>query len=281
MKNIIFRLFFAIICTTIILPQTVKVITYNLRYDNPGDGENQWQVRKGLVVDMLKFHEPDIFGTQEGLAGQIAFLDSSLSDYKHIGIGRDAGGSGEHCAIFYNAKRFKLIKQATFWLSETPDVISKGWDAALNRICTYGIFKDEIAKKTILVFNTHFDHIGNIARINSAKLIFEKISSLNKANYPVILMGDFNLEPESEPIKYLTGVLNNTMYTAKHIYGKSGTFNGFEFCKPVTSTIDYIFTGKTGLQSLKYAVITDSRNCRYLSDHLPVYTELKYIAKVK
>jgi len=276
MKRIIKLLFLALCLFSFVQAQNVKVITYNLRYDNPKDGENQWQLRKGLVTDLIKFYSPDVWGTQEGLAGQLAFLDSALTDYKHFGIGRDANGSGEHCAIFYNTKRFKLVKQSTFWLSETPDVISKGWDAALNRICTYGLLKDLKTKKQIWVFNTHFDHIGTQARINSAKLIYEKINSLNKEHYPVVLMGDFNLEPETEPIKYLTGVLNNTMFTAELIYGNSGTFNGFEFCKPVKEVIDYIFTTKKGFKALKYAVLTDSRNCRYLSDHLPVYAELKY-----
>lgn len=259
--------------------QNIKVITYNLRYDNPGDGENQWQVRKGLVADMIKFYSPDIWGTQEGLAGQIAFIDSTLTDYKHFGIGRDANGAGEHCAIFYNTKRFKLIKQSTFWLSETPDVISKGWDAALNRICTFGLLKDLQTKKQVYVFNTHFDHIGTQARINSAKLIYEKIKNLNKEKYPVILMGDFNLQPETEPIKYLSDMLNNSMYKADFIYGKSGTFNAFEFNKPVTEVIDYIFSAKKGLHPVKYGVLTDSRNCRYLSDHLPVYAEFQFDSK--
>jgi endonuclease/exonuclease/phosphatase family metal-dependent hydrolase len=281
MKKIILTLFLLISCATLQYSQTLKIMTYNIRYDNPDDGENKWQFRKGTMAELIRFHEPDIFGIQEGLANQLTFLDSALPNYKHIGIGRDANGTGEHSCIFYNAKRFKLIKQATFWLSETPDVISKGWDAALNRICTYGLFKDELTKQHIWVFNTHFDYQGDAARMNSAKLIYNKINTLNKEHYPVILTGDFNLEPESAPIKFLSGVMIETKFATSNSFGNQGTFNNFEFDKPVTSRIDYIFTSKTGLKTLKYGILSDSKNCHYPSDHLPVFAELKYTGKAK
>jgi len=282
MKKILF--FFLLFLTSFpfLSGQNLKVMTYNIRYANDGDGENRWQFRKETLAGVIKFHEPDIFGIQEGLDVQIKYFDTALVNYRHIGIGRDSAGAGEHADIFYNIKRFELLKQGMFWLSETPEKLSIGWDAALNRICTYGLFKDKATGKKVWFFNTHFDHMGNKARINSAKLIFDKIKSVNpKDKYPVILTGDFNLEPKSDPIQYLSAVMNNSMYTAKEVFGNTNTFNNFEFNKPLSECIDYIFTSKNSFQVLKYAVLSDSKNCHYPSDHCPVYAEMKYSGKTK
>ena len=256
--------------------QSIKVITYNIRYDNPKDRENRWDNRKGFLTDQIKFYEPDFLGTQEGLVHQVSFIDSTLSQYDYIGIGRNDGKTeGEFTAVFYNSKKFDLIENSTFWLSETPDVPSKGWDASLNRICTYGLFEEKTTKEKVWIFNTHFDHRGVLARNNSTKLIVESIKKLNKENYPVIFMGDLNLEPESEAIQYLSKQLNDTKTAnSKIVFGPTGTFNGFNFDKPVTRRIDYIFVSKRNIEVVKYAVLSDSKDLRYPSDHLPVYAEI-------
>jgi len=259
--------------------QTVKVMTYNLRLDVASDGDNRWDNRKTFLLGQVQFYEPDFMGVQEALPQQVHYLDSTLTQYGHIGTGRDDGKSkGEFSAIFYNSKKYKVIQQATFWLSQTPDKPSMGWDAACNRICTYGLFENIKTKKQLWVFNTHFDHIGNIARTESAKLILKKIKELNKQNLPFVLTGDFNLEEDSESIRLIASQLNDSKKCAGLVFGPEGTFNNFEFTKPVTKRIDYIFTAKTGITVIKYAVLSDSKNCRYPSDHLPVYTELE-IAK--
>lgn len=256
--------------------QHVKVMTYNIRLDVASDGENRWDNRREFLAQQIKFYEPDFMGVQEALPSQMAYLLLYLNNqYDAIGVGRDDGkAEGEYSAIFYNSKKYKVLQQSTFWLSQMPDVPTMGWDAACKRICTYGLFEEFKTKQKIWVFNTHFDHVGTIARKESAKLILKKIKELNKQNYPFVLTGDFNLEPDSEPIAEIKEKLKDSKDIAKISFGPSGTFNGFEFNKPVTHRIDYIFTAPTGIDVLKYAVLSDSKDCRYPSDHLPVYAEI-------
>jgi len=251
-------------------------MTYNIRYDNSGDGENRWPVRRDFLTSQLKFYEPDIFGIQEGLFHQLNFIDSSLTEYDYVGVGRKDGKTlGEYSAIFYNTTKLKIIESSTFWLSETPEKTSVGWDAALERICTYALFENLKNNQRFWIFNTHFDHRGKLARDNSARLIINKINSINKNNQAFIFMGDLNLEPDSEAIRYISGILNDSKVSATEvIFGPDGTFNGFDFESPVTKRIDYIFTGKNSVEVKKYAVLSDSKNCRYPSDHLPVYVEI-------
>jgi len=256
--------------------QEMKVITYNIRYDDMKNTETSWSQRKEMLVNQLKFYEPDLFGIQEGLINQLKYIDSSLSSYQYIGVGRDDGETkGEYCAIFYNTSKFKAIKQSTFWLSPTPDTVSMGWGAKFNRICTYALFQSIETKKFIWVFNAHFDHMAEMARENSAKLIIEKINKVNIKKYPVIFMGDLNAEPQASPIQYISSIMNDSrLVGADLVFGNEGTFNGFEFNKPLTKRIDYIFTSKNDFKMLKYAVLSDSKNCMYPSDHLPVYVEM-------
>ena len=258
--------------------QTTSVMTYNIRYDTQKDGENRWDARKAFLIAQIKFHGPDVIGIQEGLAGQVKYLDKELAGFRYVGVGRDDGKKkGEFSAIFYNTNKFKVIESSTFWLSDTPDQISVGWDAAMERICTYALFEYLETGQRIWVFNTHFDHIGKEARKNSAMLIHNRIKSLNKDGLPFILMGDLNLEPDSEPIRYLSQHLNDSKKVSKEVvFGPEGTFNNFQFDKPVTRRIDYIFTGKSGIEVQKYAVLSDSKNLRYPSDHLPVFVVLTF-----
>ncbi|MCF6180866.1 endonuclease/exonuclease/phosphatase family protein [Lutibacter sp.] len=249
--------------------QTTKILTFNIRYDNPNDLENSWNNRKEKLVNLLRNYEPVIFGIQEGLPNQVAYIDSSLINYNYIGNGRDGNNKGEYSALFYNKTKYLVLESKTFWLSKTPDFVSKGWDAALPRICTYGLFKNLKTNRKIWIFNAHFDHIGEIARENSAKLIVKKIHEVNTENYPIVLMGDFNATPNKKPILYLKTQLDDALAISKKpLYGPIGTFNGFNK-KPTVRKIDYFFT--SNLKVLSYIHIDDRlNNNNYISDHFPV-----------
>lgn len=261
-----------------VIAQSYKVMTYNIRFDNVNDGENQWSKRKGFLSNQITYNNPDIFGIQEGLHHQVQYLDSTFVNYNYIGVARDDGKTkGEYSAIFYNKEKFDVLKQGTFWLSETPNKISVGWDAAMERICTYGLLKDKKSNQQFLVFNTHFDHIGKEARVKSAALILNKTDEFNTKSLPVIVMGDFNLKPEEAPIKLLSESLNDTKKVSElKPFGPTGTFNGFKFNKPVSNRIDYIFTSKNNISVKKYAVLSDSKDCKYPSDHLPVVVDITF-----
>lgn len=256
--------------------QTLKLITYNIRLQTESDGANSWTNRKDFLAGQLAFYNPDVFGVQEALPQQVDDLTKFFANYSVAGSGRDGFGKGESSNIFYRKDRFILKDSGTFWLSETPGKISKGWDAALNRVCTYVLLKDKQTKKSFWVFNTHMDHIGEIARTKSIDLILHTIDSLNAKKYPVVLMGDFNSEPQTPRISALREKMSDARLVSEQPpFGPDGTFNGFKHDQPVTALIDYIFVSKySGARVLKYAVLSDSRNLRYPSDHLPVYAEL-------
>lgn len=174
----------------------IGVLTYNIRYDNPNDGENWWDKRKEEVLDLLKYYNPEFIGIQEGMNNQVAYLDEQLENYAYFGFGRDGEGtSSEAVPIFYDSTQFELIEGKVYWLSETPEVISKGWDAALNRIVTYGAFRNKQQGDTLHLFNCHFDHMGKEARLNSAKVIIDKIKEWSLTDKKIIVMGDMNCIP--------------------------------------------------------------------------------------
>jgi len=252
-------------------------LTYNIKLDYPKDGENSWTNRKSFMVRQLQFYEPDIFGVQEAMPNQMKDLDSLLNDYNFVGVGRDDGNNqGEYSAIFYKSDQFKVLNTSTFWLSETPGKVSIGWDAVCNRVCSYALFENKNTNKQFYVFNTHFDHIGVEARKNSAVLIIQKIKEINTEMYPVILMGDFNMQENHESIQYIAKYLKDSKYVSKlGPFGPSGTFNGFIFNEPVTERIDFIFIGPE-IKVEKYAVLSDSQDCRYPSDHLPVLIKVNF-----
>lgn len=256
--------------------QSIKVMSYNIRVDFGGDGVNNWEFRREFLANQIQFYEPDFIGTQEGKIHQLRYIDSTLTQHQYIGKSRDNSETeGEFCAILYNSKKFKLLNSETFWLSETPNQKSKGWDAAYERICTYGLFEEIQSKKQFYVFNTHLDHIGATARSKSAELIVQKMKAINTKNLPIILTGDFNSESNSAAYRSISEQLNDSKTVSKtKTFGPSGTFNAFDFNKPVTVLIDYIFTSKNNIEVNKHAVLSDSKNCKYPSDHLPVYTEL-------
>ena len=259
-----------------IYSQPHTIISYNIRYDNNWDVENSWKIRRMKISQKLIQYSPSIVGIQEGLLNQVQYIDSSLINYDYVGVGRDDGKEkGEFCAIYFDTTRYVLLKNSTFWLSETPDTISVGWDAALERICTYGLFKDRITRKAFWVFNTHFDHIGIIAREKSSELILKKINKINRQSLPVILMGDFNSIPNSPPVKEIITELSDALQISlEKLQGPRGTFNGFNEDLPIEQRIDYIFTNK--LKVLSYTHINDRLdNNRHISDHLPVMIKIQ------
>ncbi|MEP3210461.1 MAG: endonuclease/exonuclease/phosphatase family protein [Maribacter sp.] len=251
--------------------QETKVMTYNIKYDNVHDTVNNWNDRKLAMVNLLRKHHPQFIGMQEVLHRQLTYLNTALVDYAYIGVGRDDGAQkGEFSPILYDTTAYKLLKSNTFWLSKTPDKISVGWDAAMERICTYGYFQHKTSKKKLWVFNTHFDHIGQKARKKSAKLLLKKIKQLNTAKLPVVLMGDFNLIPEEKPILSIQKRMNDAQHSAKNpTKGPRGTFNGFDVNDPMERRIDYIFT--EGLEIESYLHLDERlENGKHISDHLPV-----------
>jgi endonuclease/exonuclease/phosphatase family metal-dependent hydrolase len=256
--------------------QNLTLMTYNMRLDIAVDGDQDWSHRKDFFTGQIKFYEPDIFGVQEATPTQVTDLSLLLTEYAHVGVGREGISKGESSNIFYKKDRFKVLRQDTFWLSETPDSISKGWDAAYHRVCTYALFKDLKTKAKFWVFNTHLDHVGEIARTKGIELILSKIKELNTQNFSVFFMGDFNSTPESARIQSLKQLMNDTsdISETKH-FGPSGTFNGFKHDVPVTTLIDYIFISKeSAFKIIKHATLSDSIDLKYPSDHLPVYIEV-------
>ena len=246
------------------------VATYNLRMNNPNDGVNAWPNRKETVKGLVRFHEFDIYGTQEGFIGQINDL-CEVEGFAYTGHGREDGKeAGEHSAILYKKDRLKLLDSGDFWLRENPDEPGKGWDATCcNRICSWGKFEDRETSKVFFFFSVHFDHQGVVARKESGKLMVKKIQEI-AGNTPVICVGDFNSTPDSEQIQTMQTLLNDSrLVTHTPPYGPYGTFNGFKFDSPLDNLIDYIFVSKQ-VSILKYGVLTDNVDRRYPSDHLPV-----------
>lgn len=256
--------------------QNLKIMTYNIRLDVASDGENAWPNRKDYFASQLHFYSPDILGVQEATPNQVIDVASALPKYSKFGVGREEGGTGEACTIYYKKDRFQVQESNTFWMSETPNVMSRGWDAACNRVCTYGLFKDLKTKKMFYVFNLHLDHMGEVARVKGVELVLSKIATINTKKYPVFLMGDFNSEPETKQIATIKKVMDDTKdVSIEKPFGPSGTFNDFEHDKPVTLLLDYIFVSKnSGLKIYKHAVLSDSKDLKYPSDHLPVLIEV-------
>ena len=257
--------------------QTHQIATFNIRWDNPGDEGNLWKDRLPHVVSLIQFHQIGLFGTQETLVHQLNQINEGLG-YLSIGVGRDDGKEkGEFSPIHYDPKRYQLEDSGTFWLSPTPDIPSKGWDAALPRICTWGRFKSKEGTR-FYVFNIHYDHIGQQAREESSKLVASKIRELNRENLPVIWMGDFNVTPDNSAYSTIVSdpAWKDTRLVSKiPSYGPRGTFTGFDWNKMPDGIIDHIFIqGK--IQVIRHGILTDNYGKKYPSDHFPVMAEIKF-----
>ena len=275
MKSKILLLLCCVLISGALKAQEYKVMTYNIKYANENDGENSWSKRKNWLTAQIGFYEPDILGVQEAVHSQMEHFVQNLGEYSYVGEAREGGEKGEYSAILYKKEDFEILKSDTFWLSKTPDEVSRGWDADFNRVCTYALIRNKETNEKFWVFNTHFDHVGTQARNESSKLIISKIKELNKEELPVLLMGDFNLEPDTEEIQLISEYLEDSSEKAAMKFGPSGTFNGYNFKDPVTRRIDYIFSNKN-VEVKKYAVLSDSKELKYPSDHFPVVVEVSF-----
>lgn len=272
-----FVLLFLVSCLHATNAQSLTIATYNLRYDNKGDSGNLWVNRAPVVSALVIFHDFDVFGTQEGLKNQLDDLQKNLPGYTYYGIGRDDGkDKGEHSAIFYKADKFNLLSKGDFWLSTTPDKPGPGWDARLNRICSWVRLQDKKTKKKFYFFSAHYDHQGVQARIESSKLIQQKIKEI-AGNEPAIFVGDLNGGRESNWYKTLadTDWLIDSYKQAKITYTNNGSFNAFGNGRQLASdeVIDHIFTTK-GFSVERWGILTDTYHGRFPSDHFPVMVKL-------
>lgn len=267
--------------------ETVNLMSFNIRFSNPNDGFNYWPNRKDLVASMIRYHEADIIGVQEALRSQLDDLTKMLPGYKWVGLCRTDGTTtpdpdNEFSAILYRADRFEVLDGATFWLSENPEKVGvKGWDAALPRIVTWAHFEDKETGQRFYHFNTHFDHVGEKARANSAQLIKDKIAEIAQDN-PVVLTGDFNCVETDEPYLVLTEkedpnhVKDAISISKMPHHGPLGTWtNSFQFPGVPGRRIDFIFV-KNKVTVQKHAILSDSWSGRLPSDHLPVLANIQF-----
>jgi endonuclease/exonuclease/phosphatase family metal-dependent hydrolase len=260
--------------------QIGSIATYNIRYDGHTDLANDWVERKVPIAQFVLNNHIDIIGFQEVLHNQLLDLQVLLPNYKHVGVGRDDGKTqGEFAPIFYDSTKYTAVQSGTFWLSPTPQMPSKGWDAALNRICTFVLFKENNGGELTWVFNTHFDHIGVEARLHSADLILDQIAEFLQAqDAPVLLIGDFNMEDTDVGIELIRARFKD--FSCVKIPDQKRrkknneicfppTFNGFTAATSDDKRIDYIF-GSDRIIPFKCNVDTTTFGLSYPSDHFPV-----------
>jgi len=266
--------------------QSFNIATYNIRYENRADSlnGNGWGQRLPHIVNLIRYHDFDIFGSQEVFYSQLTGMLAAMPEYNYIGVGRtDGDKSGECSPVFYKRNKFRLIKTGNFWLSETDSIPGKGWDAALPRICTWGRFQIVENGKHFWFFNLHMDHVGKVARLEGSRLVLDKIKSMTEGE-PVILTGDFNYDQRAEGYKVISesGLINDAYVVAMLRYAPNGTFNNFNPQYISDSRIDHIFTTKE-FKIVKYGVLTDmywskadssKQAVRIPSDHYPVKAEV-------
>lgn len=252
----------------------IIVMSFNVRYNNPSDGINSWDNRKEMVVDLIQKNSPDFLGMQEVKKSQMNYLINQLINYGYFSQSRTEDPEDESCPIFYDKNKFILKESNTFWLSETPENPSRGWDASFNRIVTWGKFQHKETGKIFYYFNTHFDHAGVKARLESAKLLRKKIEEIT-VNDDYFVTGDFNFDPSTDYYKVLTSdslsgaQLINVSQSFEETERNKGTFTGFDLSKPPSGPIDYIFTKPT-ISVKSYQVIDTKYEGRLPSDHYPI-----------
>jgi len=309
MKHKILLILIVICCNALIInAQRINVATYNIRNANAGDVTrgNGWKQRCPVVTQLIQFHDFDIFGSQEVFKSQLDDMLNAMPEYDYIGVGRDDGKEkGEYSPVLYKKSKFKLLDSGHFWMSQVTDRPNKGWDAALPRICCWGKFKMKEGGKSFWLFNLHMDHIGVVARSESAKLILERIKSMCGKD-PVILMGDFNVDQHNEAYLLLnsSGVMKDVYDITGLKYALNGTFNNFDPNLITDKRIDHIFVSKH-FKAVKYGVLTDSyrsnvredsvvrstnfpkevslksSEARMPSDHFPVLTTLEFNGAIR
>lgn len=281
--NKLTTLFLVMLLSCSLSAQRLYVGTYNIRYNNPNDEKegNAWAQRYPHLCDFINFEQPDIFGTQEVLVGQLHDLKKGLDGYDYIGVGREDGKEkGEFAAIFYKNAQLKLLDSGNFWLSPTPEHASLGWDAACIRICTWGKFQDKTSGKQFLFFNTHMDHVGVVARRESAKLILKRINQLSNG-IPTILTGDFNVDQTDEIYQMFSNskLLLDCYTNALQRMAPTGTWNDFMQDSRTKTRIDHVFVS-SDFDISHYGIFTNSywlgKSRRNISDYYPIMVKLRF-----
>ena len=254
-------------------PDTLSVISFNIRMGEGKDGTNSWQYRCPATIYMLRDKQPDIFGLQEAYDYQVLFIQENMRDYKNVGVGREDGKhKGEHMSIFYNKKKVSLLKWGTFWLSDTPGKPSKGWDAACIRTATWALMKDKRSGRKFYYVNTHLDHVGKEAQKNGLALIVEKIKEMNPDNLPMVLTGDFNVVSSDPVLSDLNRIMKNARVSAE----RTDNLNSFNGWGKSSSIIDYIYY--SGFASCpKFETIQKKYgDFPFISDHYPIKAVLVF-----
>lgn len=251
----------------------MRVMSFNVLC--AGSGKNSYLLRRELVTERIKEINPDTFGVQEAHKNWMKILCKKLPEYGYIGVGRDDGADeGEFSPVFYKKDMYEPVGGGTFWLSETPDVPSKGWDGVCTRICTWCILRNKSTGKEFAQLNTHLDHRGIIARVEGIKLVINKIKEFDM---PVICTGDFNTYEDSEPYKEMTSdIMGDAKYLAKKTVS-GNTFTGFD--KEATkddSPIDFIFVKRDAVKVDEYKIATDDIKGRQPSDHYAVFADIDF-----
>lgn len=264
--------------------QDLRVMSYNIRLDVASDGENTWSNRKELLAGMIRYHHPDIVGLQEAQRHQLDFLSQALPDYAWLGVGRDDGkDAGEFMAILYRKDAVYPLQNSTFWCSPKPAAPGLGWDAACNRVVTWGRFALKNSGMEFYLFNTHLDHMGVTARKESARLLMDSVNAVS-GNLPVVITGDFNSAPDDAPYAAVVDrnsrrtFLDAAVVTQQPHHGPDGTFNGFQIAQYDRRPIDYIFVS-AGTDVLTHATLTDSYHGRFPSDHFPLLAVIRLPAQ--
>lgn len=256
----------------------LKVMSFNVRYDNPDDSLHGWAYRKYAVARMIACSNADVVGTQEALHNQLLDLEVLLPEYSYVGAGREDGAEkGEFCALLYKTSRFEMLDSGTFWLSENPDATGiKGWDAACERVATWAVLRDKRSRKEVFAINTHLDNTGEVARMESVRLLEEKIKELSDGR-AAVLTGDFNVAPGSDVIGRITaGGMSDSRECAETTMNDTpGTFHDFGRIPPeLRERIDYIFV-TPGVKVVSYGVMPDTAGGVFLSDHTPVTAQIE------
>ena len=249
----------------------INIATYNIAMDSRQESLNAWELRKDNVNGLIRFHDFDIMGTQEGFQHQLLYI-TEAGGYDYVGVGRDDGANGgEHAAIVYKKDRFDVLDKGDFWFSLTPEKPSFGWDAEIRRVCSWAKFRDKDSGKEFFVFNSHYDHQGKEARRNSSLLLLSKIKEI-AGDASVFCVGDFNATPDDEPIQIIYDadfLKDSRLITQIKAYGTEGTWNGFDLDSPMNKRIDYIWV-TPNITIKKYGVLNDMHYGRFPSDHFPV-----------
>lgn len=274
MKKLFLGALSALLLAACSAPAPLKVMSYNIRFGTADDGVYSWPCRQDAAVAMIEDQHPAVFGVQEGLRFQLDFIAEKCPEYQYVGVGREDGEArGEHMAVFYDTTRVDLKDWGTYWLSETPDEPSKGWDAACKRTATWTLLYDKKTDKHFYFVDTHLDHVGELAREKGLALVVARIGKMNPENYPMILLGDFNVFPDDPCLAGLRAVMTDAREVAP-VTSAESTYHGYGTVEK--APIDYIFySGFSGCE--EFARVTKPYlECPYVSDHYPVTAVLKY-----